>query len=140
MALPTHYQQLADRLGVTKPVGQSDEVFIRWLDNLKKHISLVREAKGLGVSISFGMKSQELREAIKDHLCVLLKERGFVPQAKVKLGKRIIEIREIAVRAGRNPVVTVKYWIIEPWEKPNDRGRANHTDAQTMLKKGTLVK
>lgn len=140
MAIPPMYQRLAERLGVTKPPEQSDLDFIRWLDNLRGHVALIREASGLGVSIQPGMTSAELRQAICDRQQELLKERGIVPEAEVELGERIVRIQRIAVEGGRKPKVTVHYWIIRPWYKANNnQGRANHRSAGDVLKKAKLI-
>ncbi len=139
MALSSRHQQLAERFGVTKPPEQSEAAFSLWLERLSQHIGLINEAKGLGVTIRFGMKSKELRQAINDRLRALLKEQGFNPNAKVRFNQKIIEIREITVKRGRDAELIVKYWIVEPWTRTNNRGRATYIDAKTVLKKGKLV-
>jgi hypothetical protein len=134
------YQQLAKQLGITQTPEQSDTDFIRWLDNLRNHRALLREAKELGVVITFGMKSFEIRQAICNRQQELLQERGFVPEAEVELGERNVRIQRIVVETGRDPKVTVHYWIIRPWSKLNNQGRANHRSAKDVLKNAKLIR
>ncbi|HYG84474.1 MAG TPA: hypothetical protein VD907_06390 [Verrucomicrobiae bacterium] len=144
MSLPREYQELAKMFGVTRKAGQTDEEFMRWLDNLRGHTGLLRKATEWQVPITNGMTSADLREAIQQQLLELLKERGFAPKVKVKLPntnnpERIVEIREIDVKSGKNPGITVKFWTISPWTKADNRGRANHEPAEVVLKTGTVL-
>jgi hypothetical protein len=140
MAISPEYQQLAKQLGVVQSPEQSDLQFMQWLDNLRNHIALIREARDLGVTIQPGVKSAELRQAICSRQQELLQERGFVPEAVVKLGDRTVKIQKIVVQKGRHPKVTVHYWILSPWTNDNDRGRANHRPAKEILQRGELVR
>lgn len=139
MALPHKYQDLAKRLGLTRFEGESDQKFISRIEALRQHTDLLREARNLGLSLSARIKTADLRHAICAREIELLNERGFVQDAKVKLGERIVEIREIVKTPGREPKVTVKYWILEPWTGRTNQGRANHVSAKDMLKKGQII-
>lgn len=140
MAIPSEYQRLAEQLGVTQAEEQSDGDFIRALQNLKRHRGLLAEARELGVVIRSRMTSAELRQAICDRQVVLLRERGIVPDAEVELGERVVRIQRIVTEGGYDPKVTVHYWIIRPWHKLNNQGRANHRAAKDVLEKAKLIR
>lgn len=139
MAILPEYQQLAERLGVTKRPEQSDQDFMRWLDNLRNHVALVREARELDVPVQSGMTSVEIRQAICSRQVVLLQGRGFVIGAEVTLGDKTVEIKKIVAEGGRSPKVTVHYWTIRPWKNANNQGRANHKSAKEFLEKAKLA-
>jgi len=61
MALPLEYRELAARFGITRSPGQSDAEYMQWLDNIRAHIALLREAKSINAGISSGMTSVEIR-------------------------------------------------------------------------------
>lgn len=138
MAIPLEYRRLAKRLGITQAPGQSDEDFMLQVDNFRGHSKLLRQASSLGVKIQTGMTSAELRQAIHTREQELLTERGFVPEATIRLGERIVTIQRITVD-DRKLRITVHYWIERPWEKDNNRGRATHQPAKEVLKKGRLI-
>lgn len=143
MALSSEYQHLAKRLGITQLPGQSDQDFMRWLDNLRAHVALVREAKEIGVPVEFGMTSREIRQATCKRQLALLQERGFTPEARVtlkaELCDRNVKITKIVSEGGHKPKVTVHFWIISPWTNANNQGRANHRSAKEFLDKAKLA-
>ncbi len=140
--IPQQYQQLAEKFKLVQRDGQSDEDFMAEIDRLRGHQALIFELLELGGEVTFGITSVELRQAICARQMAVLTEKGFVKDAEAFIGtgpQRRVEIREIVHKGGRNPTVTVKYWIIGPWTGKNNQGRANHKSAAEFLKKATLA-
>lgn len=140
--IPQKYRQLAQEFKLTQKEGQSDDEFMAEIDRLRAHRGLICELMALGGKAEFGMTSARLRQAICERQMAVLTERGFVEKAEAFIGiepRRKVEIREIVHKGGRNPTVTVKYWIIEPWTNATNKGRANHKPAKEFLEKATLA-
>jgi hypothetical protein len=140
MALPREYEELARRMGIARPPGVSDVAFMNQLDNFRDRSSLLRTANKLaGGESHFGMTSAELRLVIHKATLQLLTEGGFVKDAIFTIGERTVRLDKIVAVERPKPTVTVHYWILEPWDKPNNKGRANHRSGIDVLKNGKIL-
>lgn len=139
MALSEEDEWLARQLGLVRTPGCSDEAFLRRLHGLESHVELLRQARRWGVPLRHGMSSQQVNQALHQHLVSLLEQGGMVEGAKVRIFDRLVEIKQIGLSAGRQPYTRIKYWILEPWDNSNNRGRHNHAPATDFLNKGELA-
>lgn len=141
--IPQKYRQLAKEFRLTQKGDQSDDDFMAEIDRLRGNRELIFELLKLGGEVSFGMTSAALRLAICQRQLVVLTERGFTKGAEMFVStdpERRVRIDEVVLdKSKREPTVTVKYWIIEPWTGKNNQGRANHKSADDVLKNARLA-
>ena len=125
-------KRLAESLGLTRRAGESEEEFLCRVYNLKGHATLLREAKEIGVNLTQGMTSAEVRRALCEQQLTLLKARGFIEEALFAVKPdQTLRLTKIVHNTHRtSPKVTVHYWIEKPWNNSTNQGRANHKPAK----------
>lgn len=132
--IPPDLQWIVKSMGIKQEPGETDTQFLGRLEGLQRHADLLRRAKRYGVQITPNATSKELAQAINDRLFELLEEAGVTPGKVIRLRGRQLLVEEL-YETGRHPrEVRVKYWWVD-WDRPDDRGRANHMEAWQLLQR-----
>lgn len=134
MSVPEEYLKLARKYGLTRRPGQSDEEFVQMIDNIRDNHALLAEAKRQGVSIPPHATSAELRRALCDRYAEILECRLAGAEDLVVRLRYGVTVRIQHIHEWHGELV-IQYWIVEPWDRPNNRGRSTSQPAGKFLKR-----